>query len=249
MAKKKCVRCQQIRMVAIFVSMIAILLLLMMAKSHAEIYKYTDDSGKQIFVGSMSQVPQKYQLQIELQAPSDEVSNSSHFSEKNKKASASLKAHSTLKRLERALVQMETPVTILKNQVLVPVSLTYHGKNAHVNMLMDTGATNTVFHRDALARLDTTSQAAGYARVAGGSVIKVSSIEFDRIKVGPFQVKNIRSFVIDNKAGDTAFDGLLGMDFLMNVKYELNPERKVIIWNPARYKAMEALLKEMQSTP
>jgi clan AA aspartic protease (TIGR02281 family) len=249
MAKKKCVRCQQIRMVAIFVCMIAILLLMMMGKSQAEIYKYTDDSGKQVFVGSMSQVPQKYKIQIELQSPSDEVSNSSHFSGKNKKASASLKAHSTLKRLERALAEMETPVTILQNQVLVPVSLIYHGKDAHVNMLMDTGASSTVFHRDALERLDARSQAAGYARVAGGGVVKVSSIEFDRIKVGPYKAKNIRTFVIDNKATDAAFDGLLGMDFLMNVKYELDLERKVIIWNPARYKAMDALLKEMQSTP
>lgn len=248
MGKKKCARCQQIRIVAILVSMIAILLLMMMGQSQAEIYKYTDDKGKRVFVGSLSQVPEKYKAQMELQSPSDEVSNTSNYSENNKKASASLKTRSELKRLERALAQMETAVVIENNQVLVPVKVTYHGKDVDVKMLMDTGASGTVFHRDALARLDAMSESAGYARVAGGNVVKLSSIEFDRIQVGPFQAKNIRSFVIDNKAPGGAFDGLLGMDFLMNVKYELNLVRKVIVWNPERYKIMEALLKEVQST-
>ncbi|BBB30546.1 conserved hypothetical protein [Neptunomonas japonica JAMM 1380] len=236
-------------MVAILLSMIAILLLMMMGKSQAEIYKYTDDSGKRVYVGSLSQVPQKYKTQIQLQTPSDEVNNTGRFSEKNKKVSASIKVRSEIRRLERMLAQMETPVKIQKNQVLIPVSVTYHGKEAKVHMLMDTGASGTVFHRDALARLDAMSEAAGYARVAGGGVIKVSSIEFDRIKVGPFKAKNIRSFVIDNKSPGGKFDGLLGMDFLMNVKYEVDFDRKVIIWDPIRYKAMEVLLKEAQSTP
>lgn len=249
MAKKKCARCQQMRVVAILVCMIAILLLMMMGKAHAEIYKYTDDKGKKVFVGSLSQVPQKYQTQMELQSPSDEVSNTSNYSEKNKKASASLKKRSELRRLERALAQMETAVTVDNNQVLVPVKVTYHGKDVDVKMLMDTGAGGTVFHRDALARLDAMSESAGYARVAGGNVVKLSSIEFDRIQVGPFQANNIRSFVIDNKAPGGAFDGLLGMDFLMNVKYELDLVRKVIVWNPSQYKAMQALLKEVQSMP
>jgi hypothetical protein len=236
-------------MIAIFFSMIAILLLMMMGKSQAEIYKYTDDSGKRVYVGSLSQVPQKYRSQMQLQVPSDEVNNTSRFSEKNKKASASIKARSEIRKLERMLAQMETPVKIERNQVLVPVSVTYHGREAHVNMLMDTGASSTVFHRDALERLDAMSKSAGYARVAGGSVIKMSSIEFDRIKVGPYKARNIRSYVIENKSPGGAFDGLLGMDFLMNIKYEVDFERKVIIWSPTRYKAMEVLLKEAQSTP
>lgn len=247
MAKKKCRRCQQIRIVAILVCMIAILLLMMVGKSQAEIYKYTDDNGKKVFVGSLSHVPQKYQAQIQEQFSSDEVSNISSFSEKNKKASTSLKMQLELERLQRDIALMETAVTVKDNQVFVPVKVTYHGKSAQVNMLMDTGASGTVFHRDAIVRLDAMSESAGYARVAGGTVVKLSSIEFDKIQVGPFQAKKIRSFVIDNKSPEDEFDGLLGMDFLMNVKYELDADRQVIIWNPARYKSMQAILKELQS--
>ncbi|WP_293267151.1 aspartyl protease family protein [Neptunomonas sp.] len=249
MPKKKCRRCQQIRVVAIVFSMVAILLLMMMGKSQAEVYKYTDENGKQVFVGSLSQIPQKYKKKTELNKPSDEVSNSSNFSAKNEKASNSLKARSKIRRLERLMAQMETPVKIVRNQVLIPVLVTYHGKEANVHMLMDTGASGTVFHRDALARLEAASQSAGYARVAGGGIIRVSSIEFDRIKVGPYKAKNIRSFIIDNKSPGGTFDGLLGMDFLMNVKYEVDYQRQVIIWNPEGYKEMEERLKEAQSTP
>ncbi|QEQ97289.1 retropepsin-like aspartic protease [Neptunomonas concharum] len=247
MQKKKCKRCQQIRVVAILFCMIAVLLLLMMGKAQAEIYHYTDSKGKKIYVGSLSKVPREYLDQIKLQNPSAQVSNTSQFSESNKKASSSLKGRSDLRRLQRMLNMMETPVVIKNNQVLVPVSVTYQGKSTDVTLLMDTGASGTVFHRDALERLNADSEFSGYARVAGGGVIKVSSLELDRIKVGPFQAKNIRSSVIDNKAPGGAFDGLLGMDFLMNVEYELDKQRQVIIWTPKRYQEVSDALQKLSS--
>lgn len=253
MAKKVCKRCQQIRVVAIFVCLVAVLLLSMMGQSQAEIYKYTDDQGKKVYVGSLSQVPEQYRHQLQLQRPSDEVSNvsSSQNSEgrsSNATGTAILK-RGEIRRLEHLLSMLETKVVVKNNQVLVPVTVTYHGKDAQVTMLMDTGASGTVFHRDALEKLEASSESAGYARVAGGGIIKVSSVLFDKVQVGPFQAKGINSFVIDNKSPGGTFDGLLGMDFLMNVKYRLDLKGQKIIWDPERHEETSRLVAELKAQP
>lgn len=249
MAKKKCKRCQQIRIFAIFFALAGILLMLMMTKAKAQVYKYTDDQGRKIFVGSPSQIPPQYRDQVVIVKPSGEVSNSSSFSSSNEKAASSLKSRGAIRRLETYIRSMQTQIQVNGNRVLVPVTVSYEGQDANVRMLMDTGASGTVFHRDALAKLNPTSEKAGYAKVAGGGLIKVGSISFDWIKVGPFRAEAINSFVIDNKAPGSGYDGLLGMDFLMNVDYELDLANQVIIWNPKKYKAAQVQLEELRSAP
>jgi len=249
MTKRTCRRCQQLRIVAIFFVLSMIMILTMIGKTQADVYKYTDENGKKVYVGSMSQIPERYRDQFKTQVPTDEVSNTSSTPISKSGSSSGLLKRSEIRRVERYLKMLETDVIVKNKQVLVPVTVTYHGKEARVTMLMDTGASGTVFYRDALERLDPASQAAGYARVAGGGVVKISSIEFDRIKVGPFQAKGIRSFVMKNKAPGGSFDGLLGMDFLMNVKYELDLKREVIIWNPEKYKVIQAELEALKASP
>jgi predicted aspartyl protease len=247
MPKKRCQRCQRIRWVAIFVVLAAMLMLLMISSANAEVYKYVDESGRKIFVGSLSQVPEKYKDQIEVQSPSGMVSNVTEFSKNTQKAATSIRQLMSERQLSKALSQLETPVVIHRNQVLVPVTVTYHGYSAQVTMLMDTGASSTVFHDDALARLEPQQTEAGYARVAGGGIVRLSQIEFDVIEIGPYKAKKARSLVIKNKQPNSGFDGLLGMDFLINVDYELDKQRSVIIWNPKRYQELKDVAKSQLS--
>ncbi|MDN2658822.1 aspartyl protease family protein [Neptunomonas sp. CHC150] len=245
MSKRDCKRCRQLRWVAMFVCIVAVVILMMLGKSQAGIYKYTDANGKKVYVGSLSQVPQAYRDQIVEQVPTDAVSNVSQFSDKNRSAGSLLKKNRDERRMLRALEQMETPVKIANNQVLVPVTVTYHGYSAQVTMLMDTGASGTVFHHDALEKLEPKKQEAGYARVAGGGIIKLSTIAFDSIKIGPYKARNLNAYVMQNKNVGGGFDGLLGMDFLMNVEYELDKARQVIIWNPKKYHQLKKSITEV----
>ena len=247
MEKKKCSVCPQLRIFAILFCLIALLLIMMMSKAEAEIYKYTDKNGRKVFVDSLSQVPAEYREQLEIQKPAATVNNTGSLST-NTTYGSTLKQRASVERLQAELRKLETAVEVINNQVFVPVTVTYHGRSVKARMLMDTGASSTVFHRDALERLDPQSRSAGYARVAGGSVIKMRSVNFDSIQVGPHKAKSIRSYVIDNQNEASHFDGLLGMDFLMNASYELNLQRKLIIWNPEVYKQVEAQLSELSST-
>jgi predicted aspartyl protease len=81
--------------------------------------------------------------------------------------------------------------------------------------------------------------------VAGGGIIKLSTIAFDSIKIGPYKARNLNAYVMQNKNVGGGFDGLLGMDFLMNVEYELDKARQVIIWNPKKYHQLKKSITEV----
>lgn len=246
---KGCKRCHKIRQLTIIGSLMAIFLLLLISRAEAEVYQYVNDKGRKVFVGSPSQIPHQYRNQSKMLKPSAQVSNTSAFSTSNQSAADNFSNRRDVRRLEIQLRLLETRVVVRGNQVLVPVTVTYHGRDVEVKMLLDTGASGTVFYRNALAKLEADSESAGYAQVAGGGVVKISSVEFDRIKVGPFKARHIRAFVMNNKSPNSGFDGLLGMDFLMNVEYKIDFARQVIIWHPKKHQALEKALAQAKAAP
>jgi len=221
---------------------------LLVTPVQARIYKYVDDSGRQVFVDSLGKVPQQYRDQIESRDEYYEQRTPQALSlERSERADQARQQKQTQQRrkLEQLLRDMETAVTVAHNRVLVPVTVVYGGRSARTRMVLDTGATSTVFHKDALSGLPFVSQPAGQARVAGGGTIKTETINFDRIEVGPYKVSNVRALVIDHEGASVGNDGLLGMDFLMNAKYRVDYERQLILWEPERYAELQGLLREL----
>jgi hypothetical protein len=51
--------------------------------------------------------------------------------------------------------------------------------------------------------------------------------------------------VIDHQGASVGNDGLLGMDFLMNVRYRIDYDRQLILWEPDRYQQLETLLRQL----
>ncbi len=213
---------------------------------YAQIYHYVDERGRKVYVDSLSQIPAQYRDQVEQlrePAPQRTMPLPAPGPEQQLQALRT-ELERMLAQVDAALKELQTPVEIRDNRVLVPVRAVYGNRHADTRMLLDTGASGTVFHRDAIAPLRGATYAAGQARVASGERIEVHAINLDRIEIGPYRIKATRAMVLDH-SGRSEHDGLLGMDFLRQVQYRIDYDNGMIIWDPAQYQALQTQREEL----
>ncbi|MBP1753056.1 MAG: putative rane protein [Geobacteraceae bacterium] len=127
-----------------------------------------------------------------------------------------------------------TPVKIVGNQVLVPVILEKNATEVQAVLLLDTGATVTSIHSDVAARLNV---GPGQARktkgqVAGGGVLDVWRTKLTRMTVGPHTKTDTDVAILEHRGPRVMYDGLLGMNFLRNLRYVIDFRNQTINWEP-----------------
>lgn len=217
-----------------------LLILLLWPTAVLAIAKYVDENGRVVFVDDESKIPARYLKKSQEMSHFEEPSDAEKAEQAKRLQEEREKKHEEMekRRAERAEQERkkayETPVKVHGNQVLVPVKVSYHGNRVEVHLVLDTGASRTVFHRGSLAALGIPENEGklAYGVGAGGNKIASRGVTFESITVGPFKIDRPQAFVIDYQRQKAGYDGLLGMDFLKNMSYEIDYERQIIRWQP-----------------
>ncbi|MFZ0725272.1 MAG: retropepsin-like aspartic protease, partial [Desulfobacterales bacterium] len=195
------------------------------------------------YVGDRGQVPEEYQQETKVYTERyDHLSDEEKAVMRQKDRDADADRRREEQRLsaqreeQERLKELETDVTIIADQVLVPVTIGYGLKETEAVFLLDTGASQLVLFDDLARSLNVVSNRKGLSMVAGGHLIETDLIMLDYLKLGPLDLKNVAATVIKHDVQpdiEVRFSGLLGMNILRNSGYTVDFENQKIRWQPA----------------
>ena len=127
---------------------------------------------------------------------------------------------------------LHTAVTIRGGRVLVPVELSNGNTVVRTHLLLDTGATITTISENLAARLGLGAQQTrpSTSRLADGRIVPVRLASINQLAVGKKNQQNAALAVLTGAGDGRESEGLLGMSFMQNFRYELDFENAVIRW-------------------
>lgn len=218
----------------------------------AEFYKYVDKEGRTFYVDDLGKVPPEYRDQIhvyrekyddlpadqrKIRLDEDRQHQNEEELEKQRRLELELQQAAEREEAERKLKEqlagqkkLETAIRVENNRIFVPVTLGNSGIEIETLLLLDTGASQTVVHREVAVQLNIIVLRKGLSQVAGGQQIYTELGKIDYLKLGPHTLKNALVLIINHEGPPVNFKGMLGMDFLRNFQYKIDLGKQVIQW-------------------
>ena len=215
----------------------------------AAFYKYQDKNGKIHYVDDISKIPPEYRddldtyketrdhlsnedkLKLQHQEQQQEQKRKQDLFDQLRKRKEAKRRQQEINKRQKLLERLITNVVIRGNSVLVPVKVAFGNKTGTARLILDTGAEIVVLYQDFADQLNIRPFRKSRATVANGKTIPMGIAKLSSIEVGPHKRTDVAAAIIE-PVGAMGHDGLLGMNFLRNLEYRVDFEKRVIVWKP-----------------
>ncbi len=221
---------------AILAIALALLVSLPAVDAGAAIYTYKDENGRTVFVDDEHKVPAQYrgnastiQEMRDLESRQAEGVQAEPEGQSVIDRETQMRARQQVEMLDQQRAH-QTPVMVRGNRVMVPVEVAVGDRTSHLMLLLDTGATHTVFHRESVKNLPFQPGEKINAKVASGRTVKSEKVVARQLEIGPFVMNDFPVMLIDHQGSALPYDGLLGMDFLKDHPHEIDYGNEMIHW-------------------
>ena len=217
--------------------LLVVLCLALPPAASGKIYKYVDESGRLVFVDSEHKIPARYRQKVESfeeeldrLTPEERQAVIEERRDEREQEETERRQQKEERRQQKYIESLQTRVEIRGNQVIVPVEVAYGRKKATLSLLLDTGATSTLLHRQAIAAFEFRKVEQTMGQLAGGYLIELEKVRLKYLQVGPFKQPDVTVAVIESRGPESGIDGLLGMDFLKHRHYRIDYTEQLLLW-------------------
>ena len=190
--------------------------------AEADFFRYVGPDGHTVFVDDLGKVPPEFRPEAKRYREAAPGPDRQPVPNRDPVDPAA--------RQDEEASEAFTPVFIQRNRVFVPVTLGYGVVETQALLVLDTGASVTTLHRNAAERLFMRGLDRTVGRTASGNVVRVELATLDYIQVGPHRKERHRIGIIDPEGAPPGYDGLLGMDFLAGLDFDIDFQRKALVW-------------------
>jgi hypothetical protein len=121
-----------------------------------------------------------------------------------------------------------TKISVINNQIYIPVTLWNNGRSATLNMVLDTGCSHTTVPYKYLNHISAEYGQKVTSRLADGKTTVGRKAFLDMIQVGSRKEKNFT--VTGAKNAGAVNSGLLGLDFLKKHTFKIDFENQFLVW-------------------
>jgi hypothetical protein len=177
---------------------IAVALLAFCSLAAAEMYEYVDENGAISFTDDPGRIPKSRQKSSKMRPKAQENES-----------------------------MTETHFQLLNNHIVVPVTVSYRGRDIRGKFVFDTGAAGSMISPGIAKQLNINPRDADVAVIEGvGGFRLAGTVVLDFISIGPQRAGSVEVAV--SSFGD--YDGLLGNDVLGSSRFQVDYSARRIRW-------------------
>lgn len=192
-----------------------------------EVYKWADENGTVNFSDSLSNIPPKYRGQLEKREMKNKERTSSDSTQKSSSKLETVPAPTVKKEGEPK--KCEVPYVAQEGAARRVIVQVRFNDKVSVPMLLDTGATGISISLELAERLGLLDDGESklFVKIGGiGGTQEAIRTILSSVQVGDFKEEFIPAKI--TKRFSTAFEGLIGMDFMGNYSFSINTKKKLV---------------------